>query len=83
MKVSKQNLTSLSTYNNGAFWKRFIPGLMKDTHVMASFSGEPERYTILDVNEPRGNWVAMASAGPYANHMHFAPDIQPHQHLIT
>jgi len=27
--------------------------------------------------------VAVASAGQYANHLHFAPDRQPHQHLIT
>jgi len=27
--------------------------------------------------------VAVASAGPYANHMHLAPDRQPHQYLIT
>jgi len=26
---------------------------------------------------------AVASAGPYANDLHFAPDRQPHQHLIT
>jgi len=25
----------------------------------------------------------VASAGPYANHLHLAPDRQPHQHLIT
>jgi len=25
--------------------------------------------------------VALASAGPYANHLHFAPDRLPHQHL--
>jgi len=27
--------------------------------------------------------VAVASAGPYANHLHLAPDRQPRQHLIT
>jgi len=29
--------------------------------------------------------VAVASAGPYASHLHFAPDRYPrqHQHLIT
>jgi len=26
-------------------------------------------------------WVAMASAGPYTNHLHFAPNRKPHQHL--
>jgi len=25
----------------------------------------------------------VASAGPYANHLHLAPDRQPRQHLIT
>jgi len=28
-------------------------------------------------------WDAVASAGQYANNLHFAPDRQPHQHLIT
>jgi len=27
--------------------------------------------------------VAVASAGPYANHLHLAPDREPRQHLIT
>jgi len=27
--------------------------------------------------------VAVASAGPCANHLHLAPDRQPRQHLIT
>jgi len=27
--------------------------------------------------------MAVASAGPYANNLHLAPDRQPHQHLIT
>ena len=26
---------------------------------------------------------AVASAGPYANNLHLAPDRLPHQHLIT
>jgi len=40
--------------------------------------------TILDFIEERDNLVAVvASAGTYANHLHFAPDKQPHQHLIT
>jgi len=30
--------------------------------------------TILDFIEARDNGVAVASAGPYANHLHFAPD---------
>jgi len=27
--------------------------------------------------------MAVASAGPYANHLQLAPDKQPHQQLIT
>jgi len=27
--------------------------------------------------------VAVASAGPYANHLHLVPDRQPRQHNIT
>jgi len=30
--------------------------------------------TILDFNEARDDRVAVASAGPYANYLHFAPD---------
>ena len=26
--------------------------------------------------------MAVASAGPYVNNQHLAPDMQPHQHLI-
>jgi len=33
--------------------------------------------------EMMGFWDAVASAGPYANNLHPAPDRQPHQHLIT
>jgi len=38
--------------------------------------GEPalERQTILDFNEARDDGVAVASAGPYANHLHFAAE---------
>jgi len=28
-------------------------------------------------------WDAAASAGPYANNLHLAPERQPHQHLIA
>jgi len=34
---------------------------------------------ILDFNKARNEWVAVTSAGPYANHLHFAPD----NHVIT
>jgi len=30
-----------------------------------------------------GFWDAVASAGPYANSLHLAPDRQPHQHLVS
>jgi len=33
----------------------------------------PERQTILDFTGPRDD-VAVASAGPYANHLHLTPD---------
>jgi len=39
--------------------------------------------TNLDFNEARDDRVAVASAGPYANHLHLAPDRQPCPHLIT
>jgi len=34
----------------------------------------PERQTILDFTEARDDGVAVASAGPYANHLHHTPD---------
>ena len=34
----------------------------------------PEKQTILDFNEARDDGVAVASAGLYANHLHFTPD---------
>jgi len=40
--------------------------------------------TNLDLNEAKDNWVlglAVASAGPYANNQHLAPE--RYQHLIT
>jgi len=41
--------------------------------------------TIQDFNEARdnGDWVAVASAGAYENHLHLAPYRTPCQHLIT
>ena len=30
-----------------------------------------------------GFWDAVASAGPYANNLHLAPDRKLHQHFIT
>jgi len=37
----------------------------------------------MDVNEARDDGVAVASAGPFANHLHLAPDRQPPQYLTT
>jgi len=34
----------------------------------------PQRYTILDFTVARDDVVAVASPGPYANHLHLAPD---------
>jgi len=34
----------------------------------------PEKLTILDFNEVKDDGVAVASAGPYANHVHRAPE---------
>ena len=34
----------------------------------------PETYTILDFTGARDDGVAVESAGPYANHLHLAPD---------
>jgi len=49
------------------------------THLTAFFQdnlGKPatERQTILNFTGARDDWVAVASAGPYANHLHLAPD---------
>jgi len=46
---------------------------------MAFFPGNlaklaPERYTFLDFTGARDDGLAVASAGPYANHLHLAPD---------
>ena len=51
----------------------------KDARLTASFTnnlGKPatERLTNPDFNETRDHRVEMASAGPYANHLHLAPD---------
>jgi len=37
----------------------------------------------LDFNEARNDGVPTASAGPYANHLHLAPDRKLQQHLTT
>ena len=47
-------------------------------HLMAFFQDNlgkpaPERKTILDFTGATDDGVAVASAGPYANHLHLAP----------
>jgi len=46
--------------------------------LMAFFPGQgklaPERQTTLDLNEARDDGVAVASVGPYANHLHLTTD---------
>ena len=44
------------------------------------FPGLPGQASTRRINH---SGVAVASARPYANHLHFAPDRQPCQHLIT
>jgi len=39
--------------------------------------------TILDFSEARDDGMAVASAGPYANHLHLAPDKLKCQYLTT
>jgi len=39
--------------------------------------------TILDFNKARNDRVAVAAAGPYANHLQLTADRWPCQHLIT
>jgi len=43
----------------------------------------PERQTVLDFTDTKNDGVAVASAGPYANHLHLAPDRLPCQYLST
>ena len=45
--------------------------------------GRYQRINILDFAEAIDDGVAVASAEPYANHLHLAPDRSPRQHLIT
>jgi len=37
----------------------------------------------MDSNEARDDEMAVASAGPCANHLHLPSDRQPHHHLVT
>jgi len=40
-------------------------------------------WLVLDFNEARDDWMAVASAEQYTNHLHSTPDVCPRQHLIT
>ena len=71
LEVTQDNETSLC-FNGYCYYY---------TRLMASFQDDlgkpvPGRYTSLDLNEARddGFGYAMASAGPYANNVHLAPD---------
>ena len=53
--------------------------LLQNIHLMAFFRDNlgrlaPERQTILDFNVARDDVIALASAGPHANHLRLAPD---------
>jgi len=48
----------------------------------AFFPGQP-RQTILDFTGATDDEVAVASAGPFANHLHLAPDRKPCQYTTT
>jgi len=43
----------------------------------------PEKQTILDFTGARDDVTTVVSAGPYANHLHLAPDKWRRQYLIT
>jgi len=49
---------------------------LTDTRLATSFPRQQHRKgkTILDFTEARDDEVAVASAGPYANHLHLTPD---------
>ena len=61
----------------------------RQTCLMASsFPGQPgqptrDRINQSDFNETRDDGVAVASAGPYANHFHLAPDRYRGNHATT
>jgi len=38
--------------------------------------------TVLDLNEANDNVMAVASAGPYSNYLHFTPDMPVPHHSI-
>jgi len=63
-----------------------VKGTVQYTHLTAPFPGQPGKPVAEKQNhdnEARDDGVAVASAGLYANHLHFAPDRQPHQYPIT
>jgi len=46
----------------------------KSKYLEQSYSWYQEGRTILDFNEAIDDGVAVTSAGPYADHLHFTPD---------
>ena len=65
-------------------WNQRCRSINSDTRLTALFPGLPRWASTRKVNQSgfywsKRQWVAMASAGPYAS-LHLAPDRQPHQH---
>jgi len=62
----------------GNWYSRQTDRQLTDTRLTASFLGQTgqavtrKSQTILDFNEVRDDGVAVASDGPYANHLHLA-----------
>ena len=77
---NKEHIPKITYYHNYYY-----------TRLTASFSGQPgkagtrkvEPFWILMKQEMMGWLMAVASAGPYANHLHLTQDRQPCQHIIT
>jgi len=74
--IELKSLTVLSVKNN--FCICHLIWILH--HLMAFFSTttwvsrHQKGRTVLSFNEARDDGVAVASAGPYANHLHLAPD---------
>jgi len=74
--------TAQSTHHHRTSYT-MIPCRQTDTRLTAFFplqSGKPSPERL---NQARDDEVAVALAGPYANHLHLAPVRHPRQHLIS
>jgi len=81
-------VSEVSRYISINLYSTITVNRQTDTRLASSFSrttwiSRHQKKTILDFNEARDDGVAVASAGPFANHLHLMPDRQPCQHLIT